>query len=276
VPRPINADCADIDGDGIPEVALAFRFETSPEKSVGNLVLLKSGKDVRQPWTAREIDRVPTAHRVRWIDPEGKGKKILLLGPLVGLKARPPLYDDNAPLCLYRPDEWKREILSAQLHGILHANNPVNWSNQKRQDLLTAGFQGIHRFEFKGGNWISTLIAAGDPRPCPECGSSEIQLGRLKRRRFLAAIEPWHGNQVVVYVPQGKQWLRIAIEDGMVNGHALAVGDLNGDGLDEIVGGLPRKRLPAVCVSVCGCPRKALEQDSTGLRQHCRRGLQDR
>ena len=56
VPRPINADCADIDGDGIPEVALAFRFETSPEKSVGNLVLLKSGKDVRQPWTAREIE----------------------------------------------------------------------------------------------------------------------------------------------------------------------------------------------------------------------------
>jgi len=70
VPRPLNADCWDVDGDGTPEVVLAYRFESRPEQSVGNVVLLKRGADVRQPWTAREIDRVPTAHRVRWIDPE--------------------------------------------------------------------------------------------------------------------------------------------------------------------------------------------------------------
>src|SRR6516225_2276340 len=71
VPRPLNAACWDIDGDGIPEVVLAYRFETSPEKSVGNVVVLAHGKDVTQPWASREIDRVPTAHRVRWVDPEG-------------------------------------------------------------------------------------------------------------------------------------------------------------------------------------------------------------
>jgi len=62
VPRPLNAACWDINGDGIPEVILAYRFEMRPEQSVGNIVLLTHGKDVRQPWTAREIDRVPTAH----------------------------------------------------------------------------------------------------------------------------------------------------------------------------------------------------------------------
>ena len=72
VPRPLNAACCDIDGDGIPEVVLAYRFESRPEESVGNVVLLTSGSDVRQPWTPREIDRVPTAHRVRWIDPQGR------------------------------------------------------------------------------------------------------------------------------------------------------------------------------------------------------------
>ena len=51
VPRQLNADCWDMDGDGIPEIALAYGFETNPEKSAGNLVLLKSGADVRQPWT---------------------------------------------------------------------------------------------------------------------------------------------------------------------------------------------------------------------------------
>jgi hypothetical protein len=89
VPRPLNAACYDIDGDGIPEVILAYRFESRPEQSVGNVVLLTHGKDVRQPWTAREIDRVPTAHRVRWIDPEGNGKKVLLLGRRLDSDSRP-------------------------------------------------------------------------------------------------------------------------------------------------------------------------------------------
>src|SRR5262245_51900687 len=71
VPRPLNAACCDIDRDGIPEVILAFRFESRPEQSIGNVALLTHGKDVGQPWTSREIDRVPTAHRVRWMDPEG-------------------------------------------------------------------------------------------------------------------------------------------------------------------------------------------------------------
>ena len=97
VPRPLNAACYDIDGDGIPEVVLAYRFETSPEQSVGNVVLLTHGKDVRQPWTAREIDRVPTAHRVRWIDPEGNGQKVLLLGPMVGQRF-PPVEGDPVPI----------------------------------------------------------------------------------------------------------------------------------------------------------------------------------
>ena len=39
VPRQLNADCWDVDGDGVPEVVLAYRFEPSPEKSVGNVVL---------------------------------------------------------------------------------------------------------------------------------------------------------------------------------------------------------------------------------------------
>jgi hypothetical protein len=59
----------------------------------------------------------------------------------------------------------------------------------------------------------------------------------LGENRFLVAIEPWHGNQVVVYLPRGERWKRTVIEDKMQNGHALAVGDLDGDGQDEIVSG---------------------------------------
>jgi hypothetical protein len=232
VPRTINLDLYDYDGDGIPEIAMGHNFETVPEKSIGNILILKSGPDPRQPWTAREIDRVPTVHRVRWIDLAGDGKKVLLVAPMIGVNAKPPDYADNVPIYLYRPGEWKRELFSEQPRGILHSIQPVRWQGRGEQ-LMTADFLGI-RVLLPGG---PLEIAKGDRRPCPQCGSSEIKIGHLGKRRFIAAIEPWHGNQVVVYTENGARWERHVIEDAMVNGHALAVGDLDGDGRDEIVAG---------------------------------------
>jgi hypothetical protein len=240
VPRPLNAACWDIDGDGIPEVALAYRFEPRPDKSIGNVALLTHGADVRQPWTSREIDRVPTAHRIRWMDAEGKGKKVLLLGPMVG-KSFPPGEGESVPIYGYRPGTWQRETITSEPLGVLHAINPVDWDGSPRQHLLTASYSGLHRLELSQGKWSITRLTPGDPRPWPLCGSSEVRLGHVGTRRILVAIEPWHGNQVVVYLPEGERWKRVVIEDGMDNGHGLAVGDLNGDGRDEIVSGFRGK-----------------------------------
>ncbi len=240
VPRPLNAACWDIDGDGIPEVVLAYRFETRPDQSIGNVALLTHGRNVRKPWNAKELDRVPTAHRLRWIDPEGNGKKVLLLGPMVGQRF-PPVEGDPVPIYLYRPGQWQRETISTAPRGVLHAVNPVNWDGTARQQLLTASFAGLHRLELVQGHWAATRLSPGDPRPWPLCGSSEIRLGHLGPQRILVAIEPWHGNQVVVYLPEGDGWKRVVIEDRMENGHALAVGDLDGDGRDEIISGFRGK-----------------------------------
>ncbi len=240
VPRPLNADCWDIDGDGIPELVLAYRFDSRPDKSVGNVVLLKSGKDVRQPWTPREIDRVPTAHRVRWIDSAGTGKKVLLVGPMVG-RQFPPAQGDSVPIYLYDPASWTRKTVSTAPRGILHAIYPVSWDGGARQQLLAASYAGLQRIEPAAGEWTATEISKGDPRPWPLCGSSEVRVGRLGAERFLAAIEPWHGNQAVVYLPRGEAWQRVVLEDQMENGHALAVGDLNGDCRDEVVCGFRGK-----------------------------------
>jgi hypothetical protein len=161
VPRPLNAACCDIDSDGIPEVVLAYRFEPRPEQSVGNVALFTHGKDVRQPWTGRELDRVPTAHRVRWMDPEGNGKKVLLLGPMVGQRF-PPVEGDPVPIYLYRPGEWKRETICTAPRGVLHAINPVSWEGAPRQQLLAASYAGIQRIEFSQGKWIVSPLSQGE------------------------------------------------------------------------------------------------------------------
>jgi hypothetical protein len=242
VARVINLDTRDLNGDGIPEIAVAEHFETSPARSDGIVLLLHSGSDPREPWTAREIDRVPTAHRVRWIDPIGDGSALLLVAPMIGPRATPPLYDDRVPIYGYRPGEWRRETLTDAPHGILHSIHPYPWRGKPAQQLLTASFSGLQVFDRgRQGRWQPTLLASGDPRPCPQCGSSEIKVGHLGRRRFLAAIEPWHGNQVVVYTGQGRSWRRHVLDDSFENGHALAVGDLDGDHRDEIVAGFRGK-----------------------------------
>jgi hypothetical protein len=92
----INAAAYDIDGDGIPELALAHGFATSHDESLGIVSVLTHQGDSRQLWTIREIDRAPTTHRLRWADINGSGSKVLVNAPLVGAKSTPPNYYDQS------------------------------------------------------------------------------------------------------------------------------------------------------------------------------------
>lgn len=245
VPRPINLDGHDLDGDGVPEIALAHQFETDPDRSAGQVLLLTHDKDPRQRWRARPIDRVPTAHRVRWMSVEPGKAPWLLVSPLVGQGVSAPAYAGTTPIYAYRPTgpavargegEWTRTRISSTLTGVVHSVHPVEWTPGHWQ-LLTASFDGLQRLEPRtDGEWKAVPIHAGNPEPCPRCGASEVKVGVLGTQRFLAAIEPWHGNVVTVFLERPGGWERVVIEDAMVNGHALAVGDLDGDGRDEIVG----------------------------------------
>jgi len=257
LPRMINLAAWDTDGDGIPEIVLAHEFSMRAKDSIGIVSWLKHNGDPRQPWTVTEIDRLPTSHRLRWADIDGSGKKVLVNAPLTGAKAEPPDYRDQVPLVYYRPGDWKRQVIVGQVgnlppienrpvddrnEGLVHGITILDWDGDGREEILTAGFTGIQMYKLgKNGQWSKTEIAKGDPAAWPKSGSSDVAVGHTGKDRFLAAIEPWHGNQVTVYRRQGSTWRREVIDDSLLDGHTIVTGGLSGDGNDQVIAGMRGK-----------------------------------
>jgi hypothetical protein len=234
----INVAAADLDGDGIPEIAVASGFSTRPDQSAGIIAILTHGADVTQPWRAREIDRVPSAHRLRWYT-DAAGQRWLVNAPLAGAAAAPPNYDGATPIYSYRAPEWKRETVTTDERGVVHAIEPIHGAFCDAC-LLSAGFAGVHRYERTSGGWTRVTVATGDPAPVPKGGSSDVAVGRASRgggSLFLATIEPWHGSQLVIYRRASSGYDREVIDTAIVDGHTLVTADLDGDGIDEIIVG---------------------------------------
>jgi len=240
--RMINCAAWDVDGDGIPEIVLATEFANEAKNSIGILSVLHHQGDPREPWSITEIDRLTTSHRLRFADIDGSGKKVLINAPLTGAKAEAPEYRDAAPLVFYRPGEWKRQMIGDLNQGVQHGIYIFDWDGDGREEILTASFSGLHYYKLtKAGKWERTEIAKGDPGAWPKSGSSDVAVGKLGKERFVTAIEPWHGNQVAVYMLEKKVWTRKVIDDALADGHTIVTGDFDGDGSDEIVAGFRGK-----------------------------------
>jgi len=252
--RMINCAVVGADADGIPEIVLASEFSNNPKSSAGVVSVLRHRGDPRNPWTATEIDRLPSAHRLRVADIDGSGHPVVLNAPLAASDAAAPDFRGATPLVFYRPGEWKRVEIQPRNQGLVHGIHAIDWDGDGRDEILTAGFEGLHLFKLaKDGSWTRTRIAAGDPAPWPKSGSSDVAVGRLGKERFLAAIEPWHGNQVAVYrAPKAASggpgggpgggagsgaWERNVIDASLVDGHTIQTADLARDGRDAIVAG---------------------------------------
>ena len=192
--------------------------------SPGIVSILTHGGDPTAPWTAREIDRLPTSHRLRFVDIDGTGKRVLVNAPLIGSHAMAPDYRDHVPLVMYRPGDWKREVIDEGEEGVVHGIVATAWNGDTRESLLSAGFLGLHARTFRQWSMDANKLADGDPAPWPKSGSSEIVVGRLGSEPFLATIEPWHGNQVVVYRQRDGAWTRHVVDESIADGHTIVRG----------------------------------------------------
>ncbi len=250
-PGIISSAAADLDGDGKAEVAIAYEFEmNSPKK--GKLLLAVQGATVDAPWTLKLIADVGSIHRVRWI-PRGPDACPygLVVAPIFGAEAKPPDYDQApAEIIVYilkesaDPKDWE-VMRNSDKRPVLHAIEVLTGHGI---GILTADNLGV-RLVLPGADDNNNDfdpaeldLVPGARGPKPKRGASEVHMGRYNRKGFLATIEPWHGNQVVVYPasedrPLPKYRERTVIDDTLDDGHALWVVDIDGDGSDEVFAG---------------------------------------
>lgn len=241
----------DVDGDGDIDLAFASEFNLGDSNNGGLVYSAESPDDPRtnREWTIRLIHTVPTSHRIRWADIDADGRKELLVPPIIGVGASGPGYVGAAEFKSHTipadpTGPWQTAVLDDSRLEVAHGLEIVDWDGDEMEDILTASGVGVLLFRpaSAAGKDYVLPVGAGKEGPRPERGSSEVGLGSLgpDERRFVATIEPWHGNEVVVYTPKDGgafRWSREVIETELDGGHGLVAADLDGDGYDEIVAG---------------------------------------
>jgi hypothetical protein len=253
--KPDNVCIAayDIDGDGQLDLALGADWNPSNTKGGGTLQWLRRGKTLDEPWTVYPIGSEPTVHRIRFADLNGEGRAKLMVAPLMGRQSTSKMNSmDGLPVRLLAfqipkdptRDRWVPEVLDESLH-VVHNFWPIESASGKGMDFLTASYEGVNLFTRDvSGKWKSTHLGEGNQaNPKSNRGASEVKQGKLRNgHRFIATIEPWHGNQVVVYTPPADPakglWDRHVVDERLKWGHAVWCADLDGDGDDELIIGV--------------------------------------
>jgi hypothetical protein len=176
-----------------------------------------------------------------------------VLAPLMGRNASAAMnWMDGEPVRLtaYQipkdptRNRWQSSVIDRSLR-VLHNFCGIEAKGRKGMDLLCASYEGVTWLTRAGDSGPWSAVRRGDgnqANPKSNRGSSEVKQGKLKNgKQVIATIEPWHGNQVVVYTPPEDpttKWDRHVVDEQLKWGHAVWFADLDSDGGDELIIGV--------------------------------------
>lgn len=239
----------DINGDGRVDFALGADWQFGNSDSGGTIGWLEQTET--GPWTYRDIATEPTTHRMNWLELENGQQPWLVVAPLKGRGTRGPGFEQNGiRLLAFQPgknpqeETWNRRVLTEQLH-VMHNFEVVDLDENGQSDLIAASYEGVTWIHFEDGQVQLKRLGSGQEEPAPKRGASEIRQGKLADgRKYIATVEPWHGDKIVVYVaPKNWQasnelWPRYVLDEELAWGHAVACANLDDDADEELIIGV--------------------------------------
>jgi hypothetical protein len=235
----------DIDGDGKCEIAVGAEWNPGDTVNSGAVIYLVPPEDRRQRWTPVKLSHEPTTHRMRWVR-NREGTFDLVVLPLHGRGNVKGEGEGVQVLAYHMPSdpraEWKTTLVQGTMH-LTHNLDVISNGAGEAEEVLLGGREGIVRMIQTEKGWAERWISRhGKDKPELQ-GVGEVRMSALGGGKIcVAAIEPMHGNQLVLYMPppngpKDGEWERRVIDESLVDGHALACRDLLGMGNRQIVVG---------------------------------------
>lgn len=244
---------ADIDGDGKAEIAVGAEWNPGDTVSSGAVFYLVPPEDRTQKWEPVKLHHEPTVHRMRWVR-NNEGKFDLVVVPLHGRGNNPKAEGAGVKILAYKMprdprQDWKTELLDDTLHKT-HNFDPVQLDRDAAEEMYVVGREGV--FLLNASPRKLTLLGTNSID-----GAGEVRGGKVAgQQAFVATVEPMHGNTLAVYTAPSAiehaeaKWRRNVLDESLVDGHALACGDLIRQGRDQIVVGWRAMNRPGAKVGI--------------------------
>jgi len=227
----------DVNGDGKVEVAVGAQWnpaETKDKEKSGSVHFLIRPEDPTQVWKAIPLYHEPTIHRMRWIS-SSNGTYYLIVLPLHGKDNSGGMGKGVNMLVFQYPALLQKAdpafIIPTEMH-LTHNFDFAGFRDPVKKQIYLGGKEGIGFVapDFNQQSKVMPLKIRDNQ------GTGEIRLSNSGLgKSFIAAIEPMHGNNLVVYTDDGNT--RKVLDSNLNEGHAVVAADILGLGYDQLVAG---------------------------------------